>query len=152
MLRITAKLQLPAVDELLTKCGLDKGGRVQHAINEAVISFSKQGNYVPASPNRILEDSAVANDEDGQVIWNTPYAHYQYMGEVYGPNIPIIDPETGVLMGWFSPPGRPKHPTGEKLTYDKTQNPNAGPFWFERMKADYLNDIIRLAQAAVKGD
>lgn len=152
MLRITAKLDLPSVDEMLERCGLGKGGRVQHVINEAVLSFCKEGNYVPASPNRILEDSAIADDEQGLVAWNTPYAHYQYMGEVYGPNIPIIDPETGVLMGYFSPPGRPKHPTGKKLTYDKSQNPNAGPFWFERMKADHLDDIIRLAQAAVKGD
>ncbi len=90
--------------------------------------------YVPASPDRTLEFSAQVSTEigSGQVIWNTPYAHYQYMGIVYGPNIPILEPETGILLGWFSPPGRPKHPTDRELTYDTSQNPMAGPYWFER--------------------
>ena len=74
------------------------------------------------------------------MIWNTPYAHYQYMGIVYGPNIPII--EDGILMGFFSPPGRPKHPTDRALIYDTSYNEKAGPYWFERMKADRLNDIL----------
>lgn len=44
------------------------------------------------------------------VHWATPYAHYQYEGIVYGPNLPgWID---GVA-GFRSPPS--KHPTGRPL-------------------------------------
>lgn len=127
-------------EDILTAYGLEKGGRVQRTIDQKVIDFCQP--YVPASPNRTLEFSAQVSTEigSGEVIWNTPYAHYQYMGIVYGPNIPII--EDGVLMGWFSPPGRPKHPTDRKLTYDTSQNPLAGPYWFERMKADRLADLL----------
>lgn len=146
MLRIQARLELPGVDEMLAKFGLEMGGRVQHAINEAVLGYTKEGGYVPASPNRILEGSAIADDDEGLVIWNTPYAHYQYMGIVYGPNFPII--QDGVLMGFYSPPE--KHPTDRELTYDTSQNPNAGPHWFERMKADHLQDIINDAKAAIR--
>jgi hypothetical protein len=53
-----------------------------------------------------------------------------------------------VLLGWFSPPGRPKHPTDRDLTYDTSQNPMAGPYWFERMKADRLRDILDAAGRA----
>lgn len=138
-------------DDILSKLGLEEGGRVQQIIDQRVIDFCLP--YVPASPDRTLEFSAQAATEigSGQVVWNTPYAHYQYMGIVYGPNIPILDPETGVLMGWFSPPGRPKHPTDRELTYDQSQNPMAGPRWFERMKADRLNDILDEARKAVGG-
>ena len=143
MFSISARLDANlSPDDILRKFGLEEGGRVQQTIDQKVIDYCQP--YVPASPDRTLEFSAQVSTEigSGQVIWNTPYAHYQYMGIVYGPSIPILDPETGVLTGWFSPPGRPKHPTNRELTYDKAQNPMAGPYWFERMKADRLNDIL----------
>ena len=66
------------------------------------------------------------------VRWETPYAHYQYMGEVYGPNVPIVTGGTltgfykvsgrtyprfsgGTITGWFSYPGLKKRPTGREL-------------------------------------
>ena len=146
--RLEAKLE---PDDLLHAYGLEKGGRVQSTIDQTVIDYCTP--YVPASPDRTLEFSAQLSTEigSGQVIWNTPYAHYQYMGIVYGPNIPII--EDGILMGFFSPPGRPKQPTDRELTYDKSQNPMAGSHWFERMKADRLKDILDEARrVAIKGE
>ena len=131
---------------LLASRGLDDGGRVQCIIDQTVIDYCTP--YVPASPDRTLEFSAQLSTRvgSGQVVWNTPYAHYQYMGIVYSPSIPIV--EDGILMGFFSPPGRPKHPTERELTYDTSQNPMAGPRWFERMKADRLNDILDVARKA----
>jgi hypothetical protein len=149
MFSISARLDADlSPDDILALFGLEDHGRVQQTIDQSVIDYSRP--YVPASPDRTLEFSAQASTEigSGTVIWNTPYAHYQYMGVVYGPNIPIIEPETGVLLGWFSPPGRPKHPTDRELTYDTSQNPMAGPYWFERMKADRLRDILDAAGRA----
>ena len=138
-------------DDLLASVGMDDGGRIQQIVDQRVIDYCQP--YVPASPDRTLEFSAQTATRigSGRVIWNTPYAHYMYQGLVYGPNIPIKDPETGVILGWFSIPGRPKHPTGKELTYDTAQNPMAGPFWFERMKADRLNDILDEARKAAAG-
>ena len=64
-------------------------------------------------------------------------------------NAIILEPETGILLGWFSPPGRPKHPTDRSLTYDTSQNPMAGPYWFERMKADRTSSASPLTVAAI---
>ena len=150
MFSISASLDADlSPDDILAVLGLDDHGRVQQTIDQSVIDYCQP--YVPASPDRTLEFSAQVSTDigSGLVIWNTPYAHYQYMGIVYGPNIPIIEPGTGVLMGWFSPPGRPKHPTDRNLTYDTSQNPMAGPYWFERMKADRLGDILDAASRAV---
>ena len=55
-----------------------------------------------------------------------PYAHYQYMGIVYGPNIPIFD-DTGELIGFYSPPE--KYPTGEELQYNKEKHELASKEW-----------------------
>ena len=152
MFGITARLDAPLdPDDILANLGLDDGGRVQQIIDQTVIDYCTDGGYVPASPNKTLEFSAQASTEigSGMVIWNTPYAHYQYMGIVYGPNIPII--EDGMVMGWFSPPGRPKHPTDRELTYDTSQNSRAGSYWVERMKADRMNDILDEARKAIGG-
>ena len=150
MFDVSARLiDVLPTDDVLAQLGLDEGGRVQRIIDQRVIDYCQP--YVPASPDRTLEFSAQISTEigSGQVVWNTPYAHYQYMGIVYGPNIPII--QDGVLMGFFSPPGRPKYPTDRELIYDRAQNPLAGPRWFERMKADRLNDILDEARKAING-
>lgn len=149
MISISARLiDGPDVQELLQKFGLEIGGRVQRFIDQTVIDDCQP--YVPASPDRTLEFSAQVSTEigSGKVIWNTPYAHYQYMGIVYGPNIPIL--QDGVLMGYFSPPGRPKQPTDRELTYDTAQNPMAGSHWFERSKADNLNKWLEGAGGVAK--
>ena len=143
MFSISARL-IETIDEqmLLERFGLQPGGPVQHAISEAIVSTCRDYGYVPASPNYTLTNAVIIDDEGGRVIWNTPYAHYQYVGIVYGPNIPIIEPETGVLLGYFSPPGKAKHPTDKRLTYDTAQNPLAGPYWFERAKADHMSEWL----------
>lgn len=70
-----------------------------------------------------------------------PYAHYQWMGEVYGPNIPIY--KDGVLEGFISPPK--KHPTGRKLKYSPDHHPLATSHWevaaMAAHKEDLCNDI-----------
>lgn len=44
------------------------------------------------------------------VRWETPYAHYQYEGDVYGPNLPVL---RGENPAWIS--RRTKYPTGRTL-------------------------------------
>lgn len=59
--------------------------------------------------------------EPWKVTHTVPYAHYQYMGEVYGPSFPIQDG-----AAFFSPKGKKKRPAGRKLHY---KNPRAAAKW-----------------------
>lgn len=76
------------------------------------------------------------------VRWEVPYAHYQYMGEVYGPNIPIIT--KGTIVGWYSIPGQKKHPTGRELGVPGEwmgwkfgyTTPNTKHHWFDEAMKD----------------
>lgn len=132
-------------DEFIRRSGVGIGGRVQKAVDAAVIR--ECGPYVPHDEG-ILEGSANTATQigSGEVIYDTPYARYLYYGEVYGPNIPIV--ENGVVTGYFSPPNKQKHPTGEKLQYSKEINPLAGSHWFERAMADHGEDVLKEAQNA----
>lgn len=82
----------------------------------------------------------------GEIEYNTPYAHYQYMGEVYGPNIPIRDAE-GNITGYWSPPK--KHPTGRQLQYHTA---GTGDHWFSKAKEMHKDEWVRLVkQTAGRG-
>lgn len=133
---------------LLAKLNLDNGGQVQKAIDKAVIDWNLQ--YCPWETGTLAKSPySVTELGAGEVIYPGPYAHYLYYGEVYGPNIPIFEDDSGEPTRWFSPPGQPKLPTGRELQYSTDPNPLAGSYWFERMKADHLDDIIKEAKANV---
>lgn len=78
-----------------------------------------------------------------EIEWNTPYAHLQYTGIVYGPNIPIKDSE-GNITGWYSPPK--KNPTGRPLTYHTA---GTGDHWFEKAKDHHKQEWIDLVKRTV---
>lgn len=76
----------------------------------------------------------------GEIEWNTPYAHYQYMGEIYGPNIPEYDAD-GNLIGFWSPPK--KNPTGRPITYHE---PGTTDHWLEAAKGKHLKQWEKLVR------
>jgi hypothetical protein len=142
------KLDIPSdKKKLLQKMNLEAGGRVQQVIDAAVIRYCIP--YVPFE-NGDLAGSPYRETTigSGEIKYPGPYAHYMYYGEVYGPNFPIFVNGSAEPI-WRSKKGEAKHPMGRKLTYRTEKNALAGPFWFERMKADHLNDIIEEAGKAV---
>lgn len=98
--------------------------------------------FVPASQNLMLASKNVQITPEF-VRYPGPYAHYQWAGVVYSPNIPIF--EGDALVGFFSPPGKPKTKTDRKLKYSRDTHPLAQAHWEEaamaRHKEDLENDI-----------
>lgn len=134
---------------MLHKFNLEKGGLVQQAIDKAVIDYNIQ--YCPWETGTLAKSAYAATQiGSGKVIYPGPCAHYMYYGEVYGPNIPVFENDSGIPTRFFSPPGQKKHPTGRELQYSLDPNPLAGSFWFERMKADHIDDILREAKAVAR--
>lgn len=114
----------------------------QKIVDSAVLKYMDP--YIPYQTGTLAK-SAVTGTVigSGKIIQSTPYARYLYYGEVYGPNIPITS--GGEVVGFFSK--APKSPTGRDIKYDTTKHPLAGKLWFERMKADHLDDIKKEAGA-----
>ena len=144
VLKIDARLPRDTAT-MLKKFNLETGGLVQKVIDKTVIDYSLR--YAPWESGSLAKSAYGATQiGSGRVIYPGPYAHYQYYGEVYGPNIPGFEDDSGVPTRFFSRPGEKKHPTGRSLQYATDVNPLAGPFWVERMKANHINDIVREAQ------
>ena len=132
-----------STEQMLAELNLEADGKVQQAIDNAVIRYNL--DYVPLDEG-MLARSPYAHSTPGQVVYDGPYARYLYFGEVMGPNIPVF--KNGELVGFFSPKGKRKYLTGRSLKFQGA--PKRGAFWFIRMKADHLNDIVQEAQDAVR--
>lgn len=72
----------------------------------------------------------------GEIAWNTPYAHYQYMGELYLT-------EDGRS---FAYKGEKKYPTGLPL---QQHHPGTADHWFDRAKQAHCEQWIDLVKREV---
>ena len=104
--------------------------------------FAKMMNdYVPFAEGVLSQSVQIEKDK---VRYNMPYAHYQYVGEVYGPNIPII--EDGIVVGFFSKPGEKKQPTGKQIQYNKEYHPKASKEWDKAMMNERGEEFLKKVQ------
>lgn len=133
---IHGKLEIKSTDLMLKERGLDEYGKVQKFIDSEVIRL-----MTPYTPNLIgtlyKSAKAVPKVGSGEIVQATPYARFQYYGKV------MVSPVTG--SPWASM-GESKILTDRDLVHDKTRHPMAGPFWFERMKADKKDEILEGAR------
>lgn len=104
--------------------------------------------YVPAD-NLVLAQNVrtYVEDGDGIVHYQSPYAHYQYEGEIYGPNYPIKDGEE--IVGWRSPPR--KTPTGRKMEHSTFRHPLATSHWDQAMLKTGRRDLAKAMEEYLKG-
>lgn len=136
-LTVTADIDTAAI---LDKRGL--GASLDAAMHLAETARDLCDPYVPMEEGT-LKNTARIVKSGGRVyiVYGQPYAHYQYTGEVYGPNRPIRDKATGEVLGFYSDPGAPKYPTGRELTY--SGSPLRGKEWDKRMIQDRGNELGR---------
>lgn len=124
------KVILPGAAELIRRKGLGADGPAQMSHTQNVLRRIKK--YMPHRTGATYKITVIQTDiRKPEIVTDTPGAHYLFVGEVYGPNIPRR--ENGVIVGWWSPPV--KHPTGRKLKYDTTKNSQAGPRWDKALVA-----------------
>ena len=104
--------------------------------------------YVPADNLVLAQNIDITADETaGYVTYNSPYAHYQFIGEVYGPNYPIMD--GGEIVGFYSPPH--KTPTGGSLKYSTFRHPLATDHWDKAMMTARKEDLVKAYEEYLKG-
>lgn len=97
--------------------------------------------YVPKQDGP-LKNTAQITQDGSAIVYNQPYAHYQYLGLVMGPNV-LTE------KGWRSMAGKgEKYYTGADIQYDGA--PMRGPHWEKRMMADHREDIEEAVAAYLR--
>lgn len=126
------------------RLGIQPNGPVQKFFTKRCAEHMDK--YIPFKEGELAYDTR--RIEADKVSYNSPYAHYMYEGLVMGPNMPIK--ENGIIVGWYSPKGKPKHYTGKKIKYSKDGgHPYAGPHWDKRMWSAEKEEVLEEVQKYV---
>ena len=100
---------------------------------------------VPYTPmrNGILQKGAVLGTKigSGEIHYTVPYARYQYYGKL------MVSSVTGSA---FAKMGESKVLTEKDLVYNKARHPLAQRLWFETMKHNHKEQILRGAAAIAR--
>lgn len=120
--------------QILERRGLGASRATRRYLASEVRRFCEP--YVPFRQG-VLKNSATIAQDGSAITYPGPYAHYQYVGKVMGPNIPVI--KGGQLISFFS--RGPKRYTGASLQYHGA--PMRGPQWDKRMLADKSEELTQ---------
>jgi len=137
-LKVVARLYLPTVEEMMKNCGLDGGGEVQQHIDNFVLEQSEP--YMPHKTGTLISEGIIASG-GGQVIWNTPYAHYIHEGRL------MISPTTGSPFAKKNEEKVYASPTRALFDSSEVRRDH----WFDRMIIDKKEELIKECQAIVDG-
>lgn len=106
-------LQLDSKEKILKKRGLDDNGKVQQFIDSTVLQLNEP--FIPFDLGTLFKSGKIHTKiGSGQVIYNTPYARR-----------------------WYYMPARFEGGSGSG-----TATIGRGNYWFERMKAQYKDQIL----------
>ncbi|SEU18456.1 minor capsid protein [Enterocloster clostridioformis] len=119
--------------------GLQPGGSVQKLVDGECMRY--MGDYMPRRQAGELQHMMVMATVigSGQIDIPGPYAHYLHEGILY------VSPTTG--SAWAKK-NEIKIPTDQELTYAGA--PMRGKKFFDRMKADHKDDILRAARELIR--
>lgn len=107
------KVEMKPVNTILTRLGVNKTGDVQRFVTNTI--NRRITRYMPFRAG-VLATKLKYIKSPTEIEVLGPYARYQYYGKV--------------MVGKV-----PKTVTDRDLKYDKTENPQAGPFWDKRLMA-----------------
>lgn len=135
-MRVKVSIDINA-KKILASRGLGASNKVREYLASEIVRLSDP--YVPMQQGMLKNQRQIASD-GSQIVYTQPYAHYQYYGEVYGPNY------TNGKRFWSG--DAPKKPTGRALTYSGA--PMRGARWTERMLADKKHEIEKNVENFIK--
>lgn len=116
---MNVKLQLLPATQIVRNKGLSKDGDVQRFHTANVLR--RIIKYIPYRTGETIKVTvAQTNINKPQIVTDVPYARFLYYGVVM----------VGINSGSaYARRGEPKRVTNRPITYTKTKNPHAGPYW-----------------------
>ncbi len=131
------EVDVKTAEALIEDLGLDERGKVQKFFQENC--YSHMGSYTPGGERGRLHKEVDLLTDPTEITYNSPYAHYQYIGKMYA-----MDNGKGAYFAedfgyWSDPLPKKKHPTDRDL-----QHPSGGEaHWAEKMWSVEQDQIIR---------
>ncbi len=118
----------------------ERFSQAQRYVDQACIRHMDK--YTPMLTGTLVRSATLGTKiGSGRIEYASPYARYQYYGKL------MVSSVTGSP---YAKSGEKKVLTSTDLQYNTASHPLAGPFWFERMKADH-GDAIKRGAAKIAG-
>lgn len=137
-----ADIKLQPISKIKARLGIEPNGNVQKFFTNTCYKYMSK--FVPNGDTGILNQNITI--EPNMITYNSPYAHYQYVGKLY------VDPKykKGAFYspdyGYWSRPGITKIPTSQNLKYHTT---GTGSYWDKRMWTSKGNEVVKEVQSFV---
>lgn len=130
------------VNAILERRGLGQDMRAGKKLAAAAVTLMDR--HIPMRSGT-LKNSAQIREQYPKtlIIYDQPYAHYQYVGKAMGPNFKLKNGE------WRSRRGKEKHYTGKNLSYSGA--PDRGKEWDKRMLAAKGRELLDSVAATIGG-
>lgn len=136
-------VEMKPTSVIKARLGLEPNGKVQKFFTNTCYRYMDK--YVPRDTGTLSEN--VTLDADS-ITYESPYAHYQYIGKLY------VDPQTkkGAFYsedyGFWSRPGVRKEATNIDLIHT-----NGFSYWDKHMVSAEMQDVVKEVQNFVdRGD
>ncbi len=132
------------INTIKTRLGIQQCGPV-HSFFAERCRQRMNARYVPEKEGNLVANSRV--DNSCNIVYESPYAHYQYIGKLY------VDPKTekGAFYnenyGFWSRPNTKKKPTDIDLKYRKA---GTGPYWDKKMVSSEMSQIEKETSDYIK--
>lgn len=141
-MRITARLYMPSVEQMIKDYGLNKGGKVQKFIDQFILEQSEP--YVPHdSGNLVASASRSTEVGSGQIIWDTPYAHYLHEGRL------MVSPTT--KSSWARKGEQKVYAEPPKTLMFHSGDSNRKEHWIDRFLIDKKEELIKECEKLING-
>ena len=128
------KVELQPVGVIKARLGITPDGRVQKKFQN--LCYNYMDKYVPYRDGNLRKNVDLSNPR--QIVYESPYAHYQYEGVLY-----VMDNGKGAYYspnyGFWSKPDVRKIRTSTPLNYHTA---GTGDHWDERMKSAEMDSLV----------
>ena len=142
------KVEMQPIQQILKNHGLDSNGRVQLYVTNMI--SRRMTCYMPFRSGALATKLKFVKSPT-EIEVNAPYARYQYYGKVMVNSVTGKGPAYIPNVGYRYKKGTVLRVTDRDLEYDKTKNPDAGPFWDRALLAKEKSQMIQEVQRYIDG-
>ena len=131
-------VKLNPTSVIKARLGIEPNGRVQKYFQNQCYRYMDK--YVPRDEGNLRKN--VDLSDPTKIVYNSPYAHYQYEGKLY-----VMDNGKGAYYspeyGFWSDKGKPKHATEIPLNY---HTGGTGSHWDRKMVTAEFDSLVAKVQ------
>lgn len=142
------KVEMQPIQQILKNHGLDSNGRVQLYVTNMI--SRRMTRYMPFQSGVLATDLKFVKSPT-EIEVEGPYARYQYYGKVMVNSVTGKGPRYIPNVGLRYKKWTVLRVTDRDLEYDKTKNPDAGPFWDRALLAKEKSQMIQEVQNYIDG-